>query len=153
MAPERRVTVRGIIFKDGTLFAQKLKHGKGERDYWCIPGGGLDPGESLVNGLTREMIEETGIAPKIGKLLYVQQYADASKEFLEFFFHIKNPADYHTIDLANTTHGLVEVARCEFIAPSQHHILPLFLQSADIEKAIHEDGPTIVTTYLPDSPS
>jgi len=28
---------------------------------WACPGGGLDPGESLVNGLTRELAEETGL--------------------------------------------------------------------------------------------
>ena len=66
----RRVTVRGIIIKDGKLFAQRLnKKGGGVNDYWCTPGGGLDDGESLYDGLTREMIEETGVKPVIGRLL------------------------------------------------------------------------------------
>lgn len=145
---QRRVTVRGIIYQDGKLFAQKLINGDGESDYWCIPGGGLDSHESLHDGLVREMIEETGIAPKVGKLLYVQQYATSEKEFLEFFFHIANPEDYHTIDLAATTHGLIEVARCEFIEPAKHTILPEFLQTADIDRAIRNDMPVEVTSYL-----
>lgn len=137
---ERRVTVRGIIYQDGKLFAQQL-NGKG---FWCTPGGGLDPNESLHDGLTRELIEETGIAPKIGKLLYVQQYADSNKEFLEFFFHITNPEDYHTIDLGATTHGLIEVAHCEFIDPAQHNILPEFLQTIDIAATITNDTPVLI---------
>lgn len=145
---QRRVTVRGIIFKDGKLFAQKLKDGDGESNYWCIPGGGLDPHESLHDGLVRELIEETGIAPKVGKLLYVQQYATSEKEFLEFFFHIKNPEDYHTIDLAATTHGLIEVARCEFITPTEHNILPEFLQAIDIAQTIARDTPVLISDRL-----
>lgn len=141
---ERRITVRGIIYQDGKLFAQQLKG----KDYWCTPGGGLDPYESLHDGLTRELIEETGIAPKIGKLLYVQQYADANKEFLEFFFHITNPEDYHTIDLEATTHGLIEVAHCEFIDPAQRTILPEFLQTANIGGILTTDAPVSVTSYL-----
>ncbi len=145
---ERRITVRGIIFKDGKLFAQKLKINDSERDYWCTPGGGLDPNESLYDGLVRELIEETGIMPKIGKLMFVQQYADPHKEFLEFFFHIENPEAYHTVDLASTTHGTIEVARCEFIDPSQQTILPAFLQTTDIATALSSTAPVIVKNYL-----
>lgn len=146
--PERRVTVRGIIYRDGKLFAQKLRDGDGESNYWCIPGGGLDPKESLHEGLIREMIEETGIAPTVGKLLFVQQYVDPYKEFLEFFFHITNPEDYHTIDLEATTHGMIEVARCEFIDPSKEHILPLFLQSINFKEYINSDYPVVIQDNL-----
>lgn len=149
---KRRVTVRGIIFKDGKLFAQKLKDGDNESAYWCIPGGGLELGESLHEGLAREMIEETGIAPEIGALLMIQQYADPHKEFLEFFFHVKNPQDYHTIDLESTTHGMIEVARCEFIDPKQEIILPEILQTMDIAKTIAETMPVEITNYLRDEP-
>ncbi len=30
--------------------------------FWACPGGGLDPGESVVEGLTRELLEELGLA-------------------------------------------------------------------------------------------
>ena len=130
----RRVTVRGIIVKNGKIFAQKLKGDNGDGvDYWCTPGGGLDMGESLHEGLHREMIEETGIAPEIGRLLYMQQYATDEREFLEFFFHITNADDYETIDLAATSHGELEVAACGFVDPSTENILPEFLRRRDIE--------------------
>jgi uncharacterized protein with ACT and thioredoxin-like domain len=51
------------------------------------------------------MIEETGIAPKIGKLLFIQQFDDGEKEHLEFFFHIENVEDYEIVDLEATSHG------------------------------------------------
>lgn len=67
----RRVNVRGIIINEnGEIFCQKLTANTGKgRDFWCTPGGGLEMGESLLDGLRREMIEETGVKPEIGKLL------------------------------------------------------------------------------------
>ena len=145
---DRRITTRGIIYKNGKIFAQKLKRGEGTTDYWCTPGGGLDPSESLHDGLVREMIEETGIAPEIGKLLYVQQYREENgREYLEFFYHVTNVDDYETIDLANTTHGESEVAEYDFIDPTTENILPKFLQTADIAKDI-EAGQMQEFSYL-----
>ena len=147
----RRVAVRGILFKDGKLLSQRLTAGDGgvTRDYWCTPGGGLDLGESLIDGLHREMIEETGIAPKIGKLLFVQQFSeDDKKEQMEFFFHIENPEEYHTIDLASTSHGELEIEHVEFIDPATNNILPAFLQTIDIQRHIDEHQPVVVYNEL-----
>lgn len=144
MAFTRRINVRGIIYQDGKIFAQKLKNSDRDYEYWCTPGGGLDDGESLVDGLRREMIEETGIEPKIGWLLFIQQYQDESKEYLEFFFHIENADDYKTIDLATTSHGEIEVDRCEFIDPTTENILPAPLQTMDYEKYLGYVQPVLV---------
>lgn len=147
---ERRITVRGVIFKDGRTLAQQLKPGedKKERDYWCTPGGGLEPDESLYEGLYREIIEETGITPKIGKLLFIQQYKDDRKEYLEFFFHIENPEDFHTIDLTATSHGELEIKHVDFIDLSRHNILPAFLQTTDITNYIDTDQPVLILDNL-----
>lgn len=142
-ALRRRVNVRGIIFKDGKLLAQQLTPGSDgkARDYWCTPGGGIDDGESLYEGLRREMIEETGIAPKIGKLLFIQQFYDGEKEQLEFFFHIENPEDYDEIDLAATSHGLAEVSTVDFIDPKTLNVLPVFLTTLDIQSYVDDTLP------------
>src|ERR1700730_11066364 len=98
----RRITVRGIIVSDHKLFCVRLTNYREKQapDYWCVPGGGLENGESILSGLDREMTEELGVKPVVGKLLYVQQYKDAkSDEQLEFFFHIENAKDYFQVDL------------------------------------------------------
>lgn len=148
----RRVNVRGIIFKDGKLLSQQLTPGSDGiiRDYWCTPGGGIEDGESLHQGLYREMIEETGIAPKIGKLLFIQQFHDGIKEQLEFFFHIENPQDYKTINLAATSHGLVEISNVAFIDPATVTILPKFLATLDIQSYLDRAQPVRVESELAD---
>lgn len=103
---QRRVAVRGIVILDGKILCARLKpyrHADAST-YWCTPGGGVEEGDALIPTLEREMIEETGIPPKIGRLLYIQQYVFKGQEQLEFFFKIDNPKDYLNIDLSKTTH-------------------------------------------------
>jgi ADP-ribose pyrophosphatase YjhB (NUDIX family) len=128
----RRLAVRGIIVKDGKLLCFRLKPYRNRitGEYWCIPGGGVDIGEALLPALERELIEETGITPVIGRLLYIQQYKphDQDREDLEFFFHITNANDYANIDLSKTSHGEAEVEEFAFIEPGKHTVKPTFLK-------------------------
>ena len=129
----RRVTVRGVVLHEGKLLCVRLKpykdHLKRDNSYWCLPGGGLDDGEALLAGIEREMLEETGIKPVVGNLLYVQQFMHGEKDCLEFFFHITNSKDYLHIDLSETTHGLEEIEEIGFVDPSVTHVLPEFLKT------------------------
>lgn len=148
----RRICVRGIIYKNGMLFCQELKGIDGTaRGFWCTAGGGLEPGESLREGVRRELVEETGVTPVIGKLLFVQQYSENEptsdhqvSEFLEFFFHIENPDDFNAIHLEETSHGTLEVSRCGFVDPKTSVVLPKFLQTVDIESYISGSKPVYV---------
>lgn len=132
---EIRLAARGIIVHDNKLLVLKLngyKHSK-PIDYWCTPGGGVDRGEGLEAALEREMIEELGVKPVIGKLLYIQQYNDEYNENLEFFFHITNPKDYLNIDLSKTSHGIEEVEKVQFIDPLNENVKPVFLSESKID--------------------
>lgn len=147
------ITVRGIIFNDGKLFCQKLRHNKaGQKitqvnDFWATPGGHLEVGESLTDGLRREMVEETGVEPIIGPLLFTQQFRNNDDAYIEFFYHITNSADYETLDLASTSHGALEVVECGFIHPAEDTILPKFLTTEIIESAI-ANGTATNYSYL-----
>ena len=150
---KRRVNVRAIIWQDDKLLAVKHKSKNGqESSYWCLPGGGLDPLESLSDGLERELIEETGIAAKIGQLLFIQQLASTREhrdEELELIFHVSNPENFTAIDLSTTSHGMLELAHCEFIDPKKEHILPAFLQTINIADYIAHDQPVFIYNELP----
>jgi 8-oxo-dGTP pyrophosphatase MutT (NUDIX family) len=147
---ERRICVRGIILKQNKILAQQLTadHHGVERNFWCTPGGGLDENESLHQGLNREMIEETGITPVIGKLLFIQQFNDGEREQLEFFFNIENVDDYNNISLEQTTHGIAEIKRVDFIDAATNDILPSFLRTINIQDYVENTNPVFVINNL-----
>ena len=153
----RRVNVRGIIINEnGEIFCQKLTANTGKgRDFWCTPGGGLEMGEGLLDGLHREMIEETGVKPEIGKLLFIQQFAESGEqsahgpnEQLEFFFLITNWQDYQQIDLEQTSHGVEEVAECGFVNPKTTRILPSYLTEVNLDWLINNSTETQILSEL-----
>jgi 8-oxo-dGTP diphosphatase len=43
------------------------------RGKWSLPGGRLQPGESIRRTAERELLEETGILPELTGLLYIDQ--------------------------------------------------------------------------------
>lgn len=148
---ERRVAVRGLVIHEGKLLCARLKPYNGvDHDYWCVPGGGLDVGESLTDGVTREIREETGITPVVGRLRYIQQYQPKQKsqrEQMEFFFILENSSDYVNIDLSKTTHGEDEIEVIDFVDPGVENILPKFLQGESIDSML-SDEPVKIFNYL-----
>ena len=63
MAAEPRIRVSALLrWQDRILLCRHEKPGK---EYWLLPGGGVNSGESLVAGLHRELGEEVGIDDQI----------------------------------------------------------------------------------------
>lgn len=150
---KRRINVRAIIMRDNKILAVKHKEADGsETEYWAIPGGGLDPLESLQDGVRREVHEELGIhIEEVGKLLFTQQYRTRRENFdeeLEFFFSIAHTDAFDEIDLAKTTHGLEEIARVEFVDPRMVFILPKFLSELDLAQYVNEEKTPYIFTDL-----
>ena len=142
-----------MALHEGKLLCARLKPYKGSlrdeagTDYWCLPGGGLEDGESLLAGVEREMVEETGIKPIVGGLLYIQQFTHDGIEYLEFFFHITNSQDYLNIDLTKTTHGMEEIAEIGFIDPAALYVLPKFLGTEAIFDHAASNIPPKIFSY------
>lgn len=132
----------------GKLLCAQLKayDGKSATDYWCVPGGAIDIGEAATPALEREIFEETGIKPAVGKLLYFQQYPYEHGEQMELFFYITNPEDFLEIDLSKASHGQKEISKIDFIDPKKHHVLPQFLSDETFEDI--ENQQTKVFNYL-----
>jgi 8-oxo-dGTP diphosphatase len=60
MALEPRIRVSALLrWEDRILLCRHEKAGRG--DYWLLPGGGVNTGESLVDALHRELVEEVGL--------------------------------------------------------------------------------------------
>ena len=155
----RRVTVRGLIIKDNTIFSVRHKNEYDTpKSFWCTPGGGLEPHESLIEGITREIIEETGVTPQVGRLLLIQQFRlshphldTGNDEVLEFFFHIENAGDFESIDLSATTHGMAEIAEFGFVDPSSVEYLPAIMKTIDLADLTTKNSPVVITDELSES--
>ena len=148
----RRINVRAVVWRDGKLLAVKHKNSDGsESEYWAVPGGGLDPMESLHDGVKREILEEVGVEAIVGQLLMVQQFPSKREGFneeLEFLFHVEDSQQFDAIDLTKTTHGMEELARVEFVDPKAVSILPRFLSELDIAKLLATENMVHVSSEL-----
>jgi ADP-ribose pyrophosphatase YjhB (NUDIX family) len=67
--PRTRVAV---VLVDGDRLLL-VRHRKGEKTYWLLPGGGLDYGEGIFECAARELREETGLEIEAEKLLYLSE--------------------------------------------------------------------------------
>ncbi len=104
------IRCRGIIINDGKLLT--VRH-FGDTSYSALPGGRLEWGEDIKESLRREIVEELGVEPKIGRLLYVHNFIDR-RDFhsIEFLFEITNGDKYIECEkLARThAHELADIA-------------------------------------------
>ncbi len=102
--PDKRFTVRvrGIIMHEGKIFL--VRHSP-KVDFYVLPGGKIERGEGIEDCLRRELIEELGVEPQVGRLLYVHMFETENKaQHLDFFFEVKNGFDYLNIWKNERTH-------------------------------------------------
>jgi 8-oxo-dGTP diphosphatase len=63
--PERPIVgVGGVTIRDGSVLLIRRAWPPLEGE-WSIPGGALDVGEALIEGVRRELMEETGIEVRV----------------------------------------------------------------------------------------
>ncbi len=76
-----RVGCSATIFhpdKERVLLTRRSDNG-----VWCLPGGGMDPGESAAEACAREVLEETGLVVNVGRLIGVYTSPDLLVEYAD----------------------------------------------------------------------
>ena len=69
-----RVGCSAAIFdKDGRVLLTR----RADNGQWCLPSGGMEPGESPAEAVTREVLEETGLHVRVKRLVGV--YSDPNQ--------------------------------------------------------------------------
>lgn len=74
--PERPIIgVGGVVISDGRVLLVR-RGGPPLQGQWSIPGGILEVGETLIEGVRRELAEETGIDVRVRTLIEVFERID-----------------------------------------------------------------------------
>ena len=64
--------------RDKILLTRRSDNGR-----WCLPGGGIEPGESAAEAAIREVREEVGLEVRIKRLVGVYSSPDNLLEYLD----------------------------------------------------------------------
>ena len=70
-----------IIFdeaREKVLLTRRTDSGR-----WCLPGGGMDPGESAAETCVRETLEETGLEVRVTRLVGIYTSSDMIIEYAD----------------------------------------------------------------------
>jgi ADP-ribose pyrophosphatase YjhB (NUDIX family) len=101
--------VSGVIVRDGKVLLVK----RGKEPYkgcWSLPGGGVEPGESLRDAVKREVREETGLEVEVGRVAGYREGFVGDDHYVVIAFHVA------------VTGGELEAGddaeACEFVEPS-----------------------------------
>ena len=116
------INSRAVISNEGKLLVVKHPH---NTSFVALPGGHLEFGEDIKECLRREINEELGVYPKIGQLLYINNYIDGNnKQEIQFFFEVTNSDEYKNIENIKRTHAH-EIAEILWVKPTDRiNILP-----------------------------
>jgi len=82
-----KVRATGVLIENNRLLLvnQKLSNNKN----WSLPGGRVEPGETLEQALIREMKEETGLDVELIRMLYVCDVEASGNTVLHITFLTK----------------------------------------------------------------
>jgi 8-oxo-dGTP diphosphatase len=111
---EPRIRVSAILRWQGRVLLCRQE--KPDKEYWLLPGGGVDGGETLMEALRRELREELGIEADVqfeGPVAIVDSIAPKMLISKKHVIHIIFSADlsHRSLDAVETKDAAVKGAR------------------------------------------
>ena len=123
-----RVGASALIYNEARK--RILMTQRADNSRWCLPGGGMDPGESAAETCVREVMEESGLEVKVTKLVGIYtspdiiiEYSDGNKiQPVIFSFEVEIIGG--ELGLSNETidFGWYTVAEIEAMDTLKHHL-------------------------------
>jgi 8-oxo-dGTP diphosphatase len=88
MGSEPRIRVSAILRWHGRILL--CRHEKPGKEYWLLPGGGVNSGETIVDALERELLEEVAVedVPVEGPVAIVDSIAPVRSFAQKHVVHI-----------------------------------------------------------------
>ena len=131
------VGVGAVIVQDGKVLIVKRKYDP-LAGQWSLPGGGVELGETLVDSVVREMLEETGLQIEVGPVIEVfdRITRDNNGEVRYHFVLV----DYLCWPVGGELQASSDVEDARFVAPADlpHYNLTLKANQV-IERALELD--------------
>ncbi len=117
-----------IIFdetREKVLLTQRSDNGR-----WCLPGGGMDPGESASEACIRETMEETGLEVCVTRLVGIYtspdliiEYADGNRrQPVAMTFEADVVGGELRLSDETTDYGYFLVDRLDDVDLMEHHL-------------------------------
>jgi 8-oxo-dGTP diphosphatase len=84
------IRVGTLVERDGALLL--ARHEKPDREpYWVLPGGRLEPGETIPECAERELLEETGLEGRFAGVLYVSEFIAEGRHTVDITARVEAP--------------------------------------------------------------
>lgn len=77
-----RNSAKALIISEGKVLCTSNRDLLG--DFFLLPGGGQNHGETLKEAVIRECLEEIGALVEVGNMYFIREYISANHELAEF---------------------------------------------------------------------
>ena len=128
------IGVGGVVVQDGRALLVR-RGSEPLRGQWSIPGGLLEVGETLENGVRRELLEETGLQVRVLELIGVYERiipAEHSRPGPRFHFVI---LDYLCRAEGGTPAPGSDAAELAFVSEEE---LPRYILSDEVARVVRK---------------
>ncbi len=135
------IRVGAVVARDGALLL--VRHQKPDRaPYWVLPGGRLEPEESIPQCAAREVLEETGLSARFSGVLYVSEFLRDGRHTVDITTRMTPEDEAEAVlgsdpEVAPGSEPTLRELR--WVVPDELHELELL--PASIKQRLLEDAP------------
>ena len=127
-----------IFDSEGRILLTK----RSDNGQWCLPGGAVDPGETVSEAVEREVWEETGLRVRVKRLVGIYSHSDQlivypdGNKFQIVALHFETEVIGGELGLSNETSDfdyftLAELEGLEFLGRHRERILDTFEKASE----------------------